>query len=222
MLTENKKEDIIHTMWVIVEKEKEGKVIRKARLCAKGFQETTEVRTDSPTVSKQALRVAIAVTVAKGWKICSVDAKSAFLQGTNIEREVFVKPPKEFKRKFGKALWRLRKVLYGLKDAPRAWYVRVDQFLKSLGCKAVTVEPALYYFAIEDRLEGVIATHVDDFYMAGTERFHRQVVSKLMSEFVVGELKTKKFVFCGWNLEQKEDGSIKIDIAHAIDNLEDK
>ena len=104
MLTENKKEDIIHTMWVIVEKEKEGKVIRKARLCAKGFQETTEVRTDSPTVSKQALRVAIAVTVAKGWKICSVDAKSAFLQGTNIEREVFVKPPKEFKRKFGKAL----------------------------------------------------------------------------------------------------------------------
>jgi hypothetical protein len=123
MLTENKKEDIIHTMWVIVEKEKEGKVIRKARLCAKGFQETTEVRTDSPTVSKQALRVAIAVTVAKGWKICSVDAKSAFLQGTNIEREVFVKPLKEFKRKFGKALWKLRKVPYGLKDAPRAWYV---------------------------------------------------------------------------------------------------
>ena len=104
MLTENQKEDIIHTMWVIVEKEKEGKVIRKARLCAKGFQETTEVRTDSPTVSKQALWVAIAVRVAKGWKICSVDAKSAFLQGTNIE------------------------------------------------------------------------THVDDFYIRGTERFHSQVV----------------------------------------------
>jgi hypothetical protein len=43
-----------------------------------------------------------------------------------------------------------------------------------------------------------------------------------MSEFVVGELETTKFVFCGWNLEQKEDGSIKIDLAHAIDNLEDK
>jgi hypothetical protein len=83
-------------------------------------------------VSRQALRVAITVTVAKGWKICSVDVKSAFLQGTNIEREVFVKPPKEFKRKFGKALRRLRKVLYGLKDAPRVCYVRVDQFLKSL------------------------------------------------------------------------------------------
>ena len=109
-----------------------------------------------------------------------------------------------------------------MKEAPRAWYVRVDQFLRSLGCKAVTAEPALYYFAIEDRLEGVIATHVDDFYMADTEKFHSQVVSKLMSEFLVGELETKKLVFCGWNLEQKEDGSIKVDIEHAINTLEDK
>ena len=137
------------------------------------------------------------MTVAKGWKICSVDAKSAFLQGTNIEREVFVKPPKEFKGKFGKTIWRLKKVLYGLKDNPRAWYVRVDQFLRSLGCKSVTAEPALYYFAIDDRLEGVIARHVDDFYMAGTEKFHSQVVSKLMNEFVVGGLEIEKFVFCG-------------------------
>ena len=133
-LTDRQKESVIHMMWVIVEKEKDGKTIRKGRLCAKGFQETTEVRTDSPTISKQALKVALAVTVDKGWRICSVDAKSAFLQGTSIEREVFVKPPREFHGKFGKTVWRLKKVLYGLKDAPRAWYVRVDQFLKSLGC----------------------------------------------------------------------------------------
>jgi hypothetical protein len=151
-----------------------------------------------------------------------VDAKSAFLQGTNIEREVFVNPPKEFKGKFGKTIWRLKKVLYGLEDSPRAWYLMVDQFLRSLGCKSVTAEPALYYFAIYDRLEGVIATHVDNIYMAGMEKFHSQVVSKLMKEFVVGELEIEKFVFCGWNLEEKEDGSIKVDIKHAISTLSDK
>ena len=101
---------------------------------------------------------------------------------------MFVKPPREFKGKFGKTVWRIKKVLYGLKDAPRAWYVQVDQFLKSLGCKSVTAEPDLYLVALEDRLEGVIATHVDDFYMAGTERFHSQLARSLMSEFVVGYL----------------------------------
>jgi hypothetical protein len=149
MPTENKKEDIIHTMWVIVEKEKEGKVIRKARLCAKGFQETTEVRTDSPIVKTS--------TEGRHCRDSSqrmedlLSGREVSLSPGHQHREVFVKPPKEFKRKFGKALWRLRKVPYGLKDAPRAWYVRVEQFLKSLGGKAVTVEPALYYFAIEDR-----------------------------------------------------------------------
>ena len=79
-----------------------------------------------------------------------------------------------------------------------------------------------YYFAIDDRLEGVIATHVDDFYMAGTEKFHSQVVKKLMSEFVVGELEVEKFVFCGWKMEQDEDGSIKVDIEQAIKAISDK
>ena len=151
-----------------------------------------------------------------------MDAKSAFLQGSSIEREVFVKPPREFQGKFGKTVWRLKKVLYGLKDAPRAWYVRVDQFLKSLGCKSVTAEPALYFFALEDGLEGVIATHVDDFYMAGAERFRSQVARSLMCEFVVGDLEVEKFVFCGWKMEQQEDGSIKVDIEHAIKNISDK
>ena len=123
-LTDRQKESIIHTMWVIAEKEKDENTIRKDKLCGKGLQETTEVRTDSSTIPKQALRVALAMTVAKGWRICSLDTKSAFLQSTNIEREVFAKPPKEFKGKFGKTVWRLEKVLDGLKDATRAWYVR--------------------------------------------------------------------------------------------------
>ena len=111
-------------MWVIAVKEKDENTIRKDKLCGKGLQETTEVRKDSPTIPKQALRVALAMTVAKGWRICSLDTKSAFLQSTNIEREVFAKPPKEFKGKFDKTVRRLEKALDGLKDATRAWYVR--------------------------------------------------------------------------------------------------
>ena len=59
--------------------------------------------------------------------------------------------------------------------------MQVDQFLKTLGCKSVTAEPDLYFVALEDRLDGVIVTHVDVFYMAGTVSFRSQVAGSLMS-----------------------------------------
>ena len=88
----------------------------KARLVAKGFQEDTIVRTDSPTCRKENIRVLIAIAATNRWRVKSLDIKSAFLQGKKIDREVYVKPPKEFQN--GK-LWKLQKALYGLNDAAR-------------------------------------------------------------------------------------------------------
>ena len=99
--------------------------------------------------------------------------------------------------------------------------LRVDQFLKSSGCKSGTAEPDLYFVVLKDRLEGVTATHVDDIYMAGKEGFHSQVARSPMSEFVVRDLEVTKFDFCGWKIEQKEDGSIKVDIEHAMKEISD-
>ena len=102
------------------------------------------------------------MTMAKGWRIHSVDTKSAILQRTNIKREAFAKPLKVFKEKFGKTVWRFEKGRGGLKDATRARQVQVDQFLKSLGYKSITAEHDLYRGALEDRLEGDIVAHDDD------------------------------------------------------------
>jgi hypothetical protein len=98
----------------------------------------------------------------------------------------------------------------------------IGECLKSLWCKSITAEPDLYFVALEDRLEGVIATHVDDLYMTGTERFHRQVARSPMSECVVGVLLVMKFVLCDWKTEQEEDSSIKGDIEHAAKEISEK
>ena len=63
---------------------------------ARGFEEGEDspIERDSTTCTKESLRLTL-VTALKGWRIGSLDIKSAFLQGQKIERDVYLKPPKE-------------------------------------------------------------------------------------------------------------------------------
>ena len=123
-VVEDKGQERVTTVWVLTEKGTET----RARLTARGFQETAEVPTESPTMNKSSLRMSLGIAAAKGWSIGTTDIRSAFLQGSDLDREVFVKPPKEAQME-GK-LWRLNKCLYGLKDASRKWYNKVDKKLR--------------------------------------------------------------------------------------------
>ena len=78
-------------------------------LVARGFEEVDEVEKDSPTVSKSTMRILMSVAVSKGWTVKGTDMKSAFLQGKEIKRDVYIKPPCEAKRPAGK-LWKLKKL----------------------------------------------------------------------------------------------------------------
>ena len=84
---EDQGQDVIDTKWVLTEKvdpqTNETKV--KARLVAKGYQEDTEeIRKDSPTCSKEHLRILLSLAAAKEWPVRSLDVKSTFLQGKEI------------------------------------------------------------------------------------------------------------------------------------------
>ena len=85
----------ISLRWVLKEKVISGKPEIKARLCARGFEENNDFHTDSPTCSREGLRLNISIIASNKWKIHSLDIKTAFLQGKNLERTVYVRPPKE-------------------------------------------------------------------------------------------------------------------------------
>ena len=86
----------ISTRWVITQKEG-GK--KKARLVARGFEEREEVQSDSPTISKSVIRLFFSLCVAYGWNVRTIDIKSAYLQGKDVERDIFIRPPRVMKRK---------------------------------------------------------------------------------------------------------------------------
>ena len=66
-------------------------------------------------------------------------------------------------------VWRLRKALYELKQAPRAWYSKIDTYLQDLGFEKSEADPNLYYLMDgEDPL--ILVLYVDDLFIIGVKR----------------------------------------------------
>ncbi|XP_064629342.1 uncharacterized protein LOC135488628 [Lineus longissimus] len=85
----------VSTRWVLTLKDTEAGIIPKARLVARGFEEHGANQTDSPTCGNDSWRIVMAVIAQRRWVVNSMDIKTAFLQGKSLERDIFVKPPKE-------------------------------------------------------------------------------------------------------------------------------
>ncbi|GJT71247.1 putative ribonuclease H-like domain-containing protein [Tanacetum coccineum] len=79
-----------------------------------------------------------------GFTVYQMDVKSAFLYGT-IEEEVYVHQPTGFvDPAHPNKVYKVIKALYGLHQAPRAWYETLSSFLKENGFRRGTVDKALF------------------------------------------------------------------------------
>ena len=179
----------------------------KARLVARGYEEdSTKFRTDSPTCTKESLRLCVSAISSNGWKCESLDVRAAFLQGFKIEREVYLRPPPDIREKG--VLWKLLGCPYGLNDAPRSWYRRVKSELKKLGVISSKFDEALFYYRVEGKLCGVMVLHVDDFLFGGNERFQKDVIQSLISTFEISVQSCVNFKYVGLNLLQTKNSII--------------
>ena len=214
---ENKGQRYISVRWVVTEKVKEGKTITKARLVARGYEENTEhLRKDSPTCSKEAVRILLTIASTMQWTCHTLDITSAYLQGNEIKRSIFLKPPKEYDE--GK-LWKLKKTVYGLCDAARAWYFRLKEELQVLSVEMCKLDPSLFVWKRRGKTQGVICIHVDDFLYTGTADFYKWIISKLRSKFLVGSSDSVTFIYVGLRIKSYKDG-LTVDQNQYIDGLE--
>ena len=204
----------VTTTWVLTEK---GTEIR-ARLTARGFMEDDEVPKDSPTMHKSSLRMVLALAAARNWTIETSDIRSAFLQGNKLDRDVYVKPPKEAGLK--DKLWKLIKCLYGLRDASKQWYCKVLNILKKNGFKKSRYDSGLFYIQDDKgELLGIIGLHVDDFIHCGNDFFNKKVLPSVMKEFTVGKSESHAFMYTGFMINQDEEG-ITLDQTAYVDGIE--
>jgi CRISPR/Cas system Type II protein with McrA/HNH and RuvC-like nuclease domain len=153
----------------------------------------------------EAIRILLAFSVAKGFKLYQMDVKSAFWNGV-LEEEVFVRHPPGFEsEKYPHRVYKLRKALYGLKQAPRAWYGRLRGFLFERGFEMGNVDQALFLLRQgKDIL--IVQVYVDDIVFGGSSnslvaRFADDMSREL--DMSMGEL----LFFVGLQIKQSKEGT---------------
>jgi hypothetical protein len=115
----------------------------------------------------EAIKILLAFSMAKGFKLHQMDVKSAFLNGV-LEEEVYVRQPLRFEsEKYHHRVYKLMKALYGLKQAPRAWYGRLRGFLFERGFEMGKVDQTLFLLR-QGRDILIVQVYVDDIVFGGS------------------------------------------------------
>ena len=142
-------EHIIGTKWIFDNKtDEEGNIIcNKARLVTQGYSQMEEVDYDetfAPIARMESIRILLALACHLRFKLYQMDVKTAFLNGL-LKEDVYVAQPKRFiDPHFPDYVLYLKKAFYRLKQAPRAWYDRLTQYLVSHGFIKGKVDQTLF------------------------------------------------------------------------------
>ncbi|GJU82674.1 putative ribonuclease H-like domain-containing protein, partial [Tanacetum coccineum] len=98
----------------------------------------------SPVARIEAIRILLAFASYMGFIVYQMDMKSAFLYG-KINEEVYVSQPLGFiDLKYPKKVYKVVKALYGLHQAPKAWYATLSTFLLKNGYRRGTIDKTLF------------------------------------------------------------------------------
>ena len=116
----------------------------------------------------ESVRVFLALAAQEGWRVHHMDVKSTFLND-ELKEEVYVRQQPGFvvARKEDK-VYRVRKALYGLRQAPRAWNAKLDATLKVMGFQQIAHEAAVYRRG-SGRTVLLVGIYVDDLIITGAE-----------------------------------------------------
>eukprot|EP00253_Pinus_taeda_P014741 PITA_14741 len=97
-----------------------------------------------------------------------MDAKTTFLHGS-LKEEVYVEQPEGFEVQDHETHGcKLKKALCGLKQAPRAWYERIDSYLMKLGFTRSDADPKLYFKVEKDR-PLILVLYVDNLFLTDVD-----------------------------------------------------
>ncbi|CAL2256677.1 unnamed protein product [Prunus armeniaca] len=135
--------------WVFkTKKDSMGNIERfKARLVAKGFTQKEGIdysETFSPVSTKDAFRIIMALTAQYDLFLHQMDVKTAFLNG-RLDEEIYMVQPEGFIKEGEEHLvCKLKKSIYGLKQASRQWYLRFDEVVSSQGFTENPVDECIY------------------------------------------------------------------------------
>jgi hypothetical protein len=135
----------------------------KARFVVRGFKQQLgiDVRsTVAPTASLTTLRMLLLLAIKNKWTINSFDITGAFVHSP-IEETIYMDPPTELFPHLSNKVLRLKKALYGTRQASRCWWKHFKNLLHGWQFECDEVEECLYRYKKGNDII-IIWIHVDD------------------------------------------------------------
>ena len=208
----------------------------RARVIVPGYKDVFSfaLRKDAPTGSRISQHLLFIYTAHNSkrhpepkdcWRLMSADVKSAFLKGDAYmegTRELFLENVKgdDPKLPFGNQLAKIRKGVFGLADAPRQWYLKLNQSFLEAGWERSVIDYACWMLWSEDRkqLEGMVISHVDDLLLGGNSKAQESLMT-IGAKLGFGTVEFDDFVFCGKRIRMLPSGEIELSMVEYHSNL---
>ncbi|GJU78811.1 putative ribonuclease H-like domain-containing protein [Tanacetum coccineum] len=180
----------------------------KARLVAQGHRQEEGIDYDevfAPIARIEAIKLFLSFASYMGFLVYQMDVKSAFLYGT-IEEEMYVHQPSSFvDPAHPNKVYKVVKALYGLHQAPRAWYETLSSFLLENGFRRGTIDKTLFIKKNKSDIM-LVQVYVDDIIFGSTKKSmcteFEEVMHKRFQMSSMGELT----FFLGLQVKQQPDG----------------
>ncbi|GJS82518.1 putative ribonuclease H-like domain-containing protein [Tanacetum coccineum] len=159
----------------------------------------------SPVARIEAIRLFLAYASFKDFVVYQMDVKSAFIYG-KIEEEVYVCQPPGFEDPdFPDRVYKVEKALYGLHQAPRAWYETLSTYLLDNRFQRGKIDKTLFIRRDKGDIL-LVQVYVDDIIFGSTKKSLCTEFEKMMhKKFQMSSMGELTF-FLGLQVKQKEDG----------------
>ncbi|GJV90591.1 putative ribonuclease H-like domain-containing protein [Tanacetum coccineum] len=178
------------------------------RLVAQGFRQEEGIDYDevfAPVARIEAIRLFLAFASYMGFTVYQMDVKSAFLYGT-IGEEVYVQQPLGFvDPAHPNKVYKVIKALYGLHQAPRAWYKTLSTFLLENGFRRGTIDKTLFIKKNKSDIM-LVQVYVDDIIFGSTRQSMCTEFEDCMHKRFQMRSMGKLTFFLGLQVQQQPDG----------------
>lgn len=198
---------IISCRWLFkVKRDENGDILKyKARLVARGFEQEKGLdyeETYAPVAKMKTLRLLLAVGNKHKYFFHQMDVRTAFLNGI-LKETVYMEQPKGFET--ANMVCKLNRALYGLKQSPRCWYERLNNFLIQNEFSRSNSDHCLYIKGNHIEKSMFLLVFVDDMIIAC--RHEEEIIfikNKLKKEFDMQDMGELKY-FLGLKITQKRE-----------------
>lgn len=187
--------NIIGSKWVYhIKRHLDGSITRyRTQLVAKGFDQRSEED------FTENIHLVLAIAVSQGWSLCQLDVNNAFLQSTLNEYVFMQQPPGFVHSQFLEYVYKLKKVIFGLRQAPHAWYNELRSFLLANGFSNSHCDTSLFIWN-NSTVTLYLLVYVDNLIITGyNDDVISLIITTLSSRFSLKDLGALSFFF--WTLK---------------------